>query len=301
MRGVGCRCPGENRESEDKDMEIRQAGHVYILTSPKTEFVKIGGTDFPPLKRIREINAASPYRELGPWQLSDFKQVTDWRKVEAFLHYAFRSLLVSEVLGAKELFRIAPQLVSAKLNDLDPALIVKRPKIDRMFQDSDFANFILRLFAFTGLLNWLDIQGAWTFVLFPATGWGRYFTINIGPHEVAYSSLPRADTGKPSHAIVMDRLIYDFPEVRSWVEARNGGFQEDVYVSSLPRSVSVHFVADFDEALAFLQLDGVRRALIAYWAEGLTGLKERGALTMFSRFHNWNAVAEIRDRLIRIA
>lgn len=46
-------------------MEIRQAGHVYILTSPKTEFVKIGGTYFPPLKRIREINAASTYRELG--------------------------------------------------------------------------------------------------------------------------------------------------------------------------------------------------------------------------------------------
>ena len=49
------------------------------------------------------------------------------------------------------------------------------------------------------------------------------------------------------------------------------------------------------------KLDGVRRALIAYWAEGLTGLNERGALTMFSRFHNWNAVAEIRDRLIGMA
>ena len=101
-----------------------QGGHVYVLVSPKTELVKIGGTDFPPFKRIREINGSSPYRELGPWSLADFRQVNDWRKVEAFLHYAFRSCLDAEVSGAKELFRVAPQVVSSKLNEIEPDQIV---------------------------------------------------------------------------------------------------------------------------------------------------------------------------------
>jgi hypothetical protein len=251
-----------------------QVGHVYVLVSPKTELVKIGGTDFPPLKRIREINGSPPYRELGPWSLADFRQVADWRKVEAFLHYAFRSRLDVEVSGAKELFRVAPQVVSSKLNEIEPDQIIKRPTIDRMFQDTEFSTYIMRLFAFTGLLNWLDIQGAWTFVLFPSTGRGRYFTINIGPHEVAFSALPQAGSGKPIHAIVMDRLIYDFPDVTDWVGAHKGGARDDAYVTALPRSAEFYFEASFGEALEFLRLEGVRRALIAYWAEALIGIKE---------------------------
>jgi hypothetical protein len=188
--------------------------------------------------------------------------------------------------------------VSAALNELDPQLIVKRPVVDRLFQDVEFSDFILRLFVFTGLLNWIELQGAWTLVLFPRTGGGRYFTINIGSHEVAYSSLPRGEVHKPVHAIVMDRLIYDFPKVASWVKARGGDFADDQYASALPRSVSVAFYGEFAEALAFLQLDGVRRALIAYWAEAIIGIQERGSMSVFSRFHNWNAVAEIRARLI---
>lgn len=279
-------------------MGEERSGHIYVLVSPKSEFVKIGGTDFPPNKRIREINGAPPYRELGPWHLADFRQVTDWRKVEAHLHYAFRSLLVMEVSGQKELFRVAPQIVSAKLSGLDPELILKRPTIDRMFQDADFANYLLKLFAFTGLLNWLDIQGAWTFVLFPNTAGGRYFTINIGRHEVAFSQLPDNALANPWHSIIMDRLIYDFAEVRDWLKQHGGDFRDDSYASALPRSVSVNFKANFDGAMTFLNLDGVRRALIAYWAEALIGLKERGSSSMFARYHNWNAVAEIRGRLI---
>jgi hypothetical protein len=184
------------------------------------------------------------------------------------------------------------------LNQLDPEVILKRPTIDRMFQDVEFSAFILRFFAFTGLLNWIDVQGAWTFVLFPSTVGGRYFTINIGRHEVAFSTFPRGVSHKPIHAIVMDRLIYDFPNVKEWARTRDGGFGDDRYASGLPRSVSVWFCGDFAEALTFLQLDGVRRALIAYWTEALLGLKERGSLSVFSRHHNWNAVAAIRARLI---
>jgi hypothetical protein len=77
-----------------------------------------------------------------------------------------------------------------------------------------------------------------------------------------------------------------------------GDFHDDSYASALPRSVSVNFKASFDGAMNFLKLDGVRRALIAYWAEALIGLQERGSSSMFARYHNWNAVAEIRGRLI---
>jgi hypothetical protein len=292
VRGV----PKERRLSQDSPGG--QSGHVYILVSPKTDLIKIGGTGSAPMKRIAEINASAPYRALGPWSLADFREVTDWRKVETHLHFSFRSRRDTDVVGANELFHAAPQLISAKLNELDPQLIVRRPTIDRMFQDTEFSAFILRLFAFTGLMNWIDVQGAWTFVLFPRTGSGRYFTINIGRHEVAFSTLPRAAAHKPVHAIVMDRLIYDFPKVARWIEAHEGDFEDDPYESALPRSVKVAFYGDFAEALAFLQLDGVRRALIAYWAEALVGIKERGSMSPFSRYHNWNAVAEIRARLI---
>ena len=284
----------------EQQRQESQSGHVYILTSPKTDLIKIGGTVYPPLKRIREVNGSSPYRELGPWSLSDFRQVTDWRKVEAHLHFAFRSHFASDVAGANELFRVAPQRVSALLGELDAALIVKRTTVDRMFQDDEFATFVLRLFAFTGLLHWIDIQGAWTFVLFPATAGGRYYTINIGRHEVAYSSLARGSQ-RGVHAIIVDRLIYDFPDVRKWVEARGGGLQDDAYSSALPRSVNVHFTGGFVEAQHFLGLKGVRRALIAYWAEALIGINERGVESVFSRHHNWNAVAEIRSRLLGAA
>lgn len=44
-------------------------GFVYILISPNTECIKIGGSDFFPMKRIKEINASSPYKNIGHWQI----------------------------------------------------------------------------------------------------------------------------------------------------------------------------------------------------------------------------------------
>jgi hypothetical protein len=273
------------------------AGHVYILTSPNCEHVKIGGTDFPPMKRIREINAALPYGELGPWGLYDFRQVADWRKVEAFLHNAFRSHLVTKTPGQKELFGIAPQRVAAYLDEIDPAQIVSKPKVDRLFQDAVFSEFLLTFFRFTGLMNWLHLQGSWVFVLFPSTSGGRYFTLNIGRHEVAFCALPRGDASDFTHMMIMDRLIYDFPDVIAWVEARGGRLVEDNYASALPRAVSIMFDASFSDGLRFLGMQGVRRALIAYWGEALIRLDESNSLSFFARHHNWNAIAEIRRRL----
>ena len=277
-------------------MQNNQAGQVYILVSPNSEYIKIGGSYYPPLKRIREINTTEPYKSLGPWSLADFRQVTDWRKIEASLHYAFRSKLIKNIDGQKELFHVTAHEASVKLNQIDPVEILKKPKIDRMFQDEDFSNYILKLFSFTGLMNWLDIQGAWTFVLFPSTSGGRYFTINIGRHEVAFSTLPK-NNERPIHMILMDRLILDFKNVENWVSSHNGQIHNDVYASALPRSTSIIFEGNFEDAKNFLKLDGVRRALVAYWFEGLMGLKERGALSLFTKFHNWNAVAEIHSRL----
>jgi hypothetical protein len=96
----------------------------------------------------------------------------------------------------------------------------------------------------------------------------------------------------------MDRLIYDFPQALQWAKGHNGGIADDAYVSAMPRSVEFFFDATFEEAASFLRFDGVRRARIAYWAEALIGLKERGVPSVFARFHNWNAIAEIRARAI---
>lgn len=271
-------------------------GYVYILVSPKSEFIKIGGTDFPPMKRIKEINLSEPYRSHGPWALSDFRQVTNWRKVESFLHYTFRSKLNKSIEGQKELFQVSSFEASKLLEELDPSEVIKKPKIDRMFQDHDLSKYLIALFKFTGMMNWLDIQGAWTFVLFPSTNGGRYFTLNIGPHEVAFSTLPKKDEDAV-HFVLMDRLILDFENVATWLKAHQGEIKLDSYQKALPRSTSIMFRGSFGEANEFLKLEGIRRALIAYWNESLVGLKERNSLSLYAKYHNWNAIAEIHKRI----
>ncbi len=275
----------------------RLEGHVYVLVSPVCEYIKIGGTDYAPLKRIKEINSCEPYKSLGPWSLHDFRQVADWRKIEYSLHYTFRSKLVISVAGQKELFAVPPVEASRHLEQIDDSLVLKKPKIDRMFQDQDFSIFLGKLFRFTAILNWIDLQGAWTFSLFPATNGGRYYTLNIGSHEVAFATVP-SNGQLPVHMIHMDRLVHDFKEVSFWVRNRAGCLEDDNYATGLYRSTSVFFKGDFDAALEFLSLNGVRRAIIAYWTEALIELQERGSTSLYSRHHNWNAVAELKKRII---
>ncbi len=45
-------------------------GYVYILVSDKTPYIKIGGTDYLPEKRCKEINTQPPYclYAHGGWQ-----------------------------------------------------------------------------------------------------------------------------------------------------------------------------------------------------------------------------------------
>lgn len=57
------------------------------------------------------------------------------------------------------------------------------------------------------------------------------------------------------------------------------------------------FPGNFDLASEFLDLPGVRRAILAYWTEALINLKEKGTLSFHAKHHHWNAVAELRRRL----
>src|SRR5690606_9152985 len=106
------------------------------------------------------------------------------------------------------------------------------------------------------------------FSLFPSTNGGRYYTLNIGPHEVAFST-SSSPNGNPVHMLLMDSLIIEFPDVQNWLKLRNGEIGHDQYSSALHRAASVFFEGDFNTALEFLALTGVRRALLAYWTEAL--------------------------------
>ena len=275
-------------------MSGEQQGYVYILISPNCDSLKIGGSDYPPFKRLKEINHSEPYKRLGKWELADFRQVHNWRKVERSLHYAFRSRLNTEQPNQKELFRISLKEAADALNGIDEAEIIGKPKIDRMFYDVPFRDYLQELFVFSGLTHWLAHQGAWTFALFPATEGGRYFTLNIGSHEVAYATINRKN--RPSmHMILTDKLILDFPEVAEWLSAHEGKTVAAHYQTAWPRAVCIYFYGDFTVAAEFLRLAGVRRALIAYWHDALFDLKDNEKMSTYARFHHYNAVAKLNE------
>lgn len=267
-------------------------GFVYILTSKNCDCVKIGGTEYPPIKRIKEINTTEPYKKLGQWYLADFRQVSDWRKVEYNLHFRFRSKLNKQQPNQKELFHLSVKEASDALNDIDEAIIIAKPKVDRMFCDTEFRGYLIKIFQLSGLFQFLDYQGAWVFVLFPSTEGGRYFTLNIGSHEVAFSTLNKQDI-PTVHMVVLDSLIIDFPDTIKWIKKHNGFVEKSHYKTAMYRAVSVYFEGDFNVATEFLHLEGVRRALIAYWYEFLFRLKDNSKLSVYSRFHNYNAISKL--------
>ena len=98
----------------------------------------------------------------------------------------------------------------------------------------------------------------------------------------------------------MDRLILDFGEVINWITLHKGTFKVDHYATALSRSVSIRFPGSFNNVNEFLGLNGVRRALIAYWNEALIRLKEKDSLSLYARFHNWNAVAQLYYKIQKI-
>jgi hypothetical protein len=266
-------------------------GFVYILVSPNSSHIKIGGTERPISERLQGINGTESYAEHGPWQLSDFLHVTDWRLVEGGMHSHFAERNVRDVAGTRELFAVPPHEARTRLRLTDVALRVDHEKTDRIFKNLSVALYLFKLFQLSGLYGSLDVQGAWTLSLLPKTNGGRWFTLNIGPHEVAFSTY-RPVEGKFEHYLVLDRLILDYPETIIWIGNRDGTVQDAHYVSA-ERAVTISFREDFANAERIFGLPGVRRALIAYWAEALADLRQRKAKSVYARYHSYDAVSEL--------
>ena len=92
--------------------------------------------------------------------------------------------------------------------------------------------------------------------------------------------------------MVLDRLILDYPETIIWIGKHDGEVQEASYASA-DRAVIINFREDFANAELVLNLPGVRRALIAYWAESLADLRERKAKSVYARYHSYDAISEL--------
>ncbi|MGI5173253.1 hypothetical protein H0R92_06595 [Treponema sp. OMZ 840] len=229
---------------------------------------------------------------MGIWSLADFRQARDWRFVEHSLHYRFKSVLNKETAGQKELFFLSVQEASAALNELPEEQIVYKPKVDRFFQDENLLEYVTNLFLFSGLVHWIDSQGVWTLNLFPSTNGGRFFTINIGETEAAFSSIPKKD--RPQiNMLLVDKLNLDFPEIKKWLKTRNGFIDTDSYKKALPRACALFFEGSFGEIKKLFELAGIRRALIAYWYEAILSLNDKNQLSIYERYHNYNATAKL--------
>jgi len=266
-------------------------GFVYILVSPNSSHIKIGGTERPISERLQGINGTESYAEHGPWELSDFLHVTDWRLVEGGMHRHFLERNVRNVRGTRELFAVPPHEARARLRLTAVALRVDHEKTDKIFRNRNLGLYLFKLFQLSGLYGSLDIQGAWTLSLLPRTNGGRWFTLNIGPHEVAFSTLKPINE-KFEHYLILDRLILDYPETIIWIGKREGEVRDATYASA-KRAVTISFREDFASAERIFGLPGVRRALIAYWAEALADLRERNTMSVYARYHSYDAVSEL--------
>jgi len=266
-------------------------GFVYILVSPNSSHIKIGGTERPISERLRGINGTEFYADHGPWELSDFLHVTDWRLVEGAMHKHFAKNNVRNIAGTRELFAIPPHEARTRLRQTAVALRVGHDKTSKIFQNPELGLFLFKLFQLSGLYGSLDMQGAWTLTLLPKTNGGRWFTLNIGPHEVAFSTYKAVD-GKFEHYLILDRLILEFPETIIWI-GKHGGLVKEAPYASANRAVTISFWEDFASAERIFALPGVRRALIAYWAEALADLRERKTKSVYARYHSYDAVSEL--------
>ncbi|GAA4737229.1 GIY-YIG nuclease family protein [Gordonia alkaliphila] len=270
-------------------------GYIYVLTSPNCSSLKIGRTEKLPPHRLREINQTPAYQAHGPWSIADIVQVSDVVAVESRIHRAIRSRHNSSIEHQNELFEISLAEARSLLRTVPAtAEIDGYPKLERCFFDAAHAAYLDALYASAGLSNFVADQGAWTLTLFTTTAGGRFFTMNIGPHEVAYSSTPaRGETRHPNR-LVVDKLIQDFPEVERWARQRGGGVGDAGYATQRDRATAISFEGDLTEARELLTLPGVRRSLIAYWTEGILEMREQGRESAYKRFHQWNAAAELQ-------
>jgi hypothetical protein len=103
-----------------------------------------------------------------------------------------------------------------------------------------------------------------------------------------------ATEGKVQHFVVLDRLILEYPETIIWIGKRDGSVEVAEYVAA-ERAVVVNFTESFANAERLFALPGVRRALIAYWAEALADLRQRKAKSVYARYHSYDAVSKLME------
>lgn len=240
------------------------AGFVYALRSDTCPFVKIGRSNALPYRRIAELNRDVGYGQFAPWKIVTYLEVENCIEAETFLHRAVRASHVTDLKPCNELFDVPPAKALDLFNTLPSAQIRCYDKVARMQTDAALMDLLKEIFQNTGLNNFLEHQGVWTLSMFPSTSGGRYFTLNIDRHEVAFATLPR--NGNPSlFRFVLDPLICEYDGTLDWLSARNGGVFDEGYKSGLDGQCVVEFDGRLADAGDFQQLPGVRRALIAYW------------------------------------
>jgi hypothetical protein len=207
------------------------------------------------------------------------------------MHRHFVDRNVRDAAGTRELFAVPPHEARIRLRLTDAALRVDHERTDQFFKNRNVRLYLFKLFQLSGLYGSLDIQGAWTLSLLPKTNGGRWFTLNIGRHEVAFSTYKPMD-GKFEHYLILDRLILEYPETIIWIGKHHGEVREASYASA-DRALTISFREDFANAERIFGLPGIRRALIAYWAEALADLRERKAKSVYARYHSYDAVSEL--------
>ena len=274
-------------------------GYVYALWSDNSPFIKVGRTTTTPFQRLNEINNASPYREHGPWHLLDCKNVVNCFELETALHRKLSALRTADVPSANELFQITRADALALLASIPTSDLWEAVPVAKLELEPEFNAYISRLFELTGIEAFLDQQEAWTFSLFPSTSGGRYFTMNIGRHEVAYSALPfeQEDYYPPLHVLVVDALINREKDVKGWLKERNGRIDKTPYKSARPNAVAISFEGEFEEVLGLFEIPGFRRALIAYWYDALLEMRRKGTRSLFAKHHNYSAISSIVNHM----
>lgn len=267
-----------------------KAGLVYILQSPNSSFIKIGGTTQSLTVRVREINSTKTYASEGPWSSVTSLKFVDWQLVEGKLHKHFSEHKATSVTGTRELFAITANEAREMLEAIDPLLRIGEDSTTELFKHSDLRDYLLKLMELSGLFGCLDMQGAWTLNLFPRTSGGRFFTLNIGTHEMAFSPENDGVYGGPCHYIAMDQLIFSYETTVNWIRQNGGEFIEANYKTAKVGLMLVAIKGPFSQATKLLSMPGVRRAIIAYWQDWLAEMRSRNTKSLFARFHNYEAV-----------
>ena len=155
------------------------SGYVYVLRSEVSRYVKIGRTDQPPMMRLREINATPHYAAVGPWHLTECREVSDSVAEERALHQAFATRRVETVRMATELFDIDLSDALEALQTIPVERCVGGETLKQFRDDGDLRLYLGGVFKATGLENFFDEQEAWTLSIYPSTAGGRYFTLDI--------------------------------------------------------------------------------------------------------------------------